>query len=243
VLPTVTPVVVMSVASRSQTNPNDTVRYRRASRFGACDTIRHVKRPFLGALFAMIIAAVLAGCGSDAATPPGGSVAPGGSTPAGQASANWDLAADQSAAAGQAGLPMLGQEMLAVHYHAHIDLMIRGKSVTVPSGIGIDFPKKKISPLHTHDETGIVHIESAEDTPFTLGQFFTEWGQHLDSRQVGPVTVAAGEQLRVFHDGKEVTGDPAAIRLTQHGEFYVWLGPADKPPSAPISSYAFPKGL
>ena len=118
-----------------------------------------------------------------------------------------------------------------MHYHAHIDLVVRGERVPIPAGVGIDAKEQKISPLHTHDVTGIVHIESAEDIPFTLGQFFTEWGQPLDASRIGPAAVAEGERLRVYRDGKEVTGDPASIRFTRHAEFYLWVGPAGSLPS------------
>jgi hypothetical protein len=159
------------------------------------------------------------------------------------ASTSWALAEDQSASAARAGLPMLSQEMLEVHYHAHIDLVVRGAPVQIPAGVGIDTNQHKISPLHTHDATGIVHIESGEDISFTLGQFFTEWGQPLEALRVGPVAVAEGERLRIYRDGKEIPGNPAAIPFTRHGAFYLWIGPAGSPPSHVASTYDFPQGL
>ena len=198
-------------------------------------------RPLLAAAAVLSSLVLMAGCGSE----PEPADAP--SAPSAQASdaipASWERAADQSASAAQAGLPMLGEEMLTVHYHSHIDLMVRGERVPVPALIGIDSPQRRISPLHTHDLTGIVHIESAEDIPFTLGQFFTEWGQPLDATRVGPAVVAKDEKLRVYRDGKEVSGDPAAIKFTKHGEFFIWLGPAGSKPSQVPSTYTFPKGL
>lgn len=194
-------------------------------------------RPPLAALALLASIALLAGCGSQST--PAGVPSAGGSGGSG----SWAPAKDQSASAAKAGLPMLGKEMLEVHYHSHIDLMVRGTRVTIPAGIGIDAAVQKISPLHTHDATGIVHIESGEDIAFTLGQFFTEWGQPLDAFRVGPVAVAEGEQLRVYRDGKEVPGDPAAIPFTRHGEFYIWVGPTGSPPTQPTATYDFPKGL
>lgn len=158
------------------------------------------------------------------------------------ASRDWPLPADPSAAAAQAGLPMLGEEMLAVHYHAHLDIIIRGGQIQVPAHVGIDAARHRISPLHTHDTTGIVHIESGADIPFTLGQFFTEWGQPLSAAQVGPVTAGSGEVLRVYRDGAEVTGDPATLTLKAHDEIVVWLGPAGEQPRVP-TEFRFPAGL
>ena len=87
--------------------------------------------------------------------------------------ANWSAPEDATLAANRAGLPMLGSEMLQVHYHAHVDVSVRGNKITVPANLGIDRKRQTITALHTHDTTGIVHIESAADIPFTLGQFFT----------------------------------------------------------------------
>ena len=154
----------------------------------------------------------------------------------------WPLPDDPREAAKKAGLSMLDREMLDVHYHAHLDVVVRGVRVTVPAGIGIDARRGLISSLHTHDVTGIVHIESAEDIPFTLGQLFTERGQPLSATRVGPVTVVEGEQLRVYRNGDRVPGDPAKLKLTEHAQVVVWVGPAGAQPKVP-TSYDFPPNL
>jgi hypothetical protein len=153
----------------------------------------------------------------------------------------WPLPDDPKAAAQKAGLSMLDREMLDVHYHAHLDMMVRGVRVVVPAGIGIDARRGLISPLHTHDPTGIIHIESARDIPFTLGQVFIEWGQPLSSTRVGPVTLVEGEELRIYRNGDVVRGDPARLKLTQHAQIVLWVGPAGTNPKVP-SSYDFPEG-
>jgi hypothetical protein len=183
------------------------------------------------------LALAAAGC-SDTQSP---AAAPS-SGPGAGATADWGTPKDVTAAAQRAGLPMLGQEMLAVHYHAHLDIIVAGKRVTVPAGLGIDEARQLISPLHTHDTTGIVHIESAKEIPFTLGQLFTEWGQPLSRTGVGPVRVAAGQALRVYRNGKLATGDPAALRFGQHDEDVIWVGPRSQTPTVP-ASYPFPAGL
>jgi hypothetical protein len=191
----------------------------------------------LAATLLVPVVLLVAACGSsgkkDSSPPPKSAASVGGS---------WDKPADASAAASNAGLPMLGQEMLAVHYHAHVDVYVDGKHITVPAEIGIDERRQRISPLHTHDTSGVVHIESAKDIPFTLGQFFTEWGQALTAQRVGPDPVPAGETLRVYRNGQPVAGDPAALKLAQHDEDVVWVGPSTDTPRVP-SSYDFPSGL
>jgi len=188
-----------------------------------------VPRTRLVGASAAVIVALLSGCGADPQPPV---VTP----------TVWPPPADTSAAAAAAGLPLLDREMLAVHYHAHVDVIVRGLRVIVPANIGIDVPRRRITALHTHDTTGIVHIESAEDIPFTLGQFFTEWGQSLRATQVGPVVAADGEVIRVYRNGKLATGDPAKLRFVAHDQIVVWLGPSGEHPTV-ASTYKFPPGL
>jgi hypothetical protein len=201
-------------------------------------TVRGTSR--VVALVTVLAASLASGCASTATTPdappPAATASPTGVRRA------WPLPADPSAAAAKADLPMLGEEMLEVHYHAHVDVIMRGVAITVPASIGIDSDRHLISALHTHDTTGIVHIESGEDIPFTLGQLFTEWGQPLTSNQVGPVAAGHGEQVRVYRNGTAITGDPAALKFAAHDQLVVWLGPASGQPQV-RSAYAFPSGL
>jgi hypothetical protein len=151
------------------------------------------------------------------------------------------MPSDASQAAAQAGLPMLGEEHLAVHYHAHLDVIVDGGPVAVPAGIGIDEQRRKIAPLHTHETDGVVHIESATDVPFTLGQLFTAWGHPISATAIGSFPVPQGEQLRVYRNGTQQTGDPAKLVFKAHDEVVVWVGPAGETPTVP-ADYAFPPG-
>lgn len=69
------------------------------------------------------------------------------------------------------------------HYHAHLEIFVHGFSYLIPGGIGIK-PPDCIYWLHTHDTSGIIHIESPENKTFTLGQFFDIWGKKLDNSQL-----------------------------------------------------------
>jgi hypothetical protein len=64
-------------------------------------------------------------------------------------------------------------EQIAVHYHAHLSIYINGKPVTLPANVGI--ASDCFYWLHTHDTTGVIHIEAPQDLKFTLGQFFQIW--------------------------------------------------------------------
>ena len=58
-----------------------------------------------------------------------------------------------------AGLNPLGAEGEVVHIHQHMDIYVNGKRVTVPTGIGI-YDGQFLTELHTHDATGLLHVES-----------------------------------------------------------------------------------
>jgi hypothetical protein len=140
-------------------------------------------------------------------------------------------------------LPALLQEGTALHIHQHLDIYVDGRHVTVPAGIGIDAASGFISPLHTHDTTGVMHVESPDVRTFTLGQFFAVWGVRLTGRCLGGYCASGASQVRVFVDGRRVTGDPRQLALAEHQEIVVTYGtPAQLPRPLPLT-YDFPAGL
>lgn len=155
----------------------------------------------------------------------------------------WDRPANQQARVRAAGLSLTSHETLAVHYHAHLDVFVNGRPVPVPAGLGInagpngELPEHGapgIAPLHTHDTSGIVHIEAPSDMTFTLGQVFDEWGILLTRSQAG-----AYSPVKVYVDGRQHGGNPGAIVLTPHEEIAVVAGKGNV--QVP-SSYQFPPG-
>jgi hypothetical protein len=143
--------------------------------------------------------------------------------------------------------------------HAHLDVFVDGQHITIPAGIGIDItnPGVKqfddggqiayggiegcdqpcISPLHTHDVTGILHTESATDIENTLGQFFIEWSQRLDASCVASYCRPT-ENIDVYIDGQLYGGNPADIGLSNHREIAIVIGtpPAQIPATADFSA-------
>jgi hypothetical protein len=143
------------------------------------------------------------------------------------------------------GIEGSSHEMLNVHVHAHLALFFKGQQIAIPYAIGIVRPFNAengfvgmgsgIYWLHTHDATGIIHIESPDSRSYTLGQFFDIWGQSLSAREV------AGLQgpVRAFVNGKAYTGNPRSIVLGAHLQITLEVGdPIVTPPV-----YVFPKGL
>jgi hypothetical protein len=129
-----------------------------------------------------------------------------------------------------------------LHIHQHLDLFVNGRRVQVPACIGIDPQLQFISPLHTHDTTGVLHVESPEPTAFTLGQFFEVWGVPLSARQIGGLRVGGGKVLRAWVNGRPLAGDPAALRLASHQQIVLAYGTAGQMPARPPSSFEFGPG-
>jgi hypothetical protein len=88
--------------------------------------------------------------------------------------------------------------------------------------------------MHTHDESGIIHIEAPKKRAFTLAQFFDLWK-----------TTAAGaperkDAAKIFVNGKRVNMRLDQIELEDHMQIALVYG---KEPASVPSSYNFAQGL
>jgi hypothetical protein len=131
------------------------------------------------------------------------------------------------------GLPAAGG---ALHIHANLQIFVAGIQEPVPADIGLASGVE--SPLHTHDASGVIHIESA-DPSFrpTLGEFFDVWGVRMSSTCLGGYCDAGDRQLRAYVNGEEVTGDPRSIRLQDHDVVVVTFGASTEQPKPIPSTY------
>jgi hypothetical protein len=135
------------------------------------------------------------------------------------------------------GLPALALQGTKLHTHQHLDVFVDGRHITVPAGIGINVAERFISPIHTHDASGLIHVESPTSRSFSLAELFGVWGVRLTNNCLG-CRCGAGE-LRVFVNGRQVA-DPNRALLGRHDEIVVAFG---HPPKPLPSSYSFPAGL
>ena len=165
---------------------------------------------------------------------------------------SWPAPPDPMALTAQAGLVAETAEYLTTHNHAHLDLFVDGVQIKVPAGIGIDIkasgvtdtvtpdgtahdyqvttcPAACLSPLHTHDPSGLIHSESraANHPAYLLGEFFTEWGVRLNATCVGDYCKPAA-LIHVYLNGTLHDGNPAEIPLTSKLEIAIVIG---RPPA------------
>jgi hypothetical protein len=137
------------------------------------------------------------------------------------------------------GIKCESSEQLAYHIHEHLSILVDGTAQKIPAYVGI--PGGPILPrciywLHTHDATGVIHVESPVVAIYTLGQFFDIWGQPLNSTRVATYPVTG--QLVVFVDGHQYGGDPRDIALGVHTQIVIEIGRQVAPPQ-----FTFQAGL
>jgi hypothetical protein len=191
-------------------------------------------------ILAVCAATILAACGLPGAQPP--QAPPPGDVV-------WPAPGNPLELAVNAGLKPETKERVLFHVHAHLDIFIDGRSVLVPAGIGINVldpavhhgewngnpqyggitecAQPCISPLHTHDVSGVIHTESGFTTTNRLGQFFTEWGVAFGGACVGQYCAPA-TQIAVYVDGKKLSGNVSDIPLSIGKEIAIVIGSPPK---------------
>jgi hypothetical protein len=148
--------------------------------------------------------------------------------------APWPANGAKSAARATAlGLPPEGTTM---HEHANVQIFVHGKEEQIPTDVGINPSAGTIQSIHTHDDTGLVHLESSESREFTLGDFFGVWGVRFTPSCLGAYCNEGDNRLQVFLDGEEVTDDLQDVQLDDQTVIVVTYGtPAELPDPIPSS--------
>jgi hypothetical protein len=121
------------------------------------------------------------------------------------------------------GLPPQAVEGQGLHSDQHLDIYVDGQPVQIPQSIGIPpgykadpgtTPTDFISILHTHDTSGIVHVEAPSVTQYTLGEFFDVWGVRFTPQCLGNLCETKNKKIEVFVNGKLQTGDPTKVAFS-----------------------------
>jgi hypothetical protein len=181
------------------------------------------------------LALTLAGCGSSASTPAGLAISGPGlqtSQPAvGPGKAAWKPEYTYlPQRLKQIGIPPGGEEKF--HIHAMLHIYVNGILAPLPADIGLDPAKGLESSMHTHDSTGIIHMEAPHPFNYTLGDFFAVWGVKLAPAQVGGLTGYGGDHLHFYLNGKPLS-NPAALVLHRKDSVVIGYGPENSFPHKP----------
>jgi hypothetical protein len=112
-------------------------------------------------------------------------------------------------------VPCQSSDPSGMHIHAHVTIYLNGKRIPIPQSIGIAPDGSCLYWLHTHDASGIIHIEAPRGSSFTLGTFLDIWGQQF--QQLGyPRQLSDPDGWYPYVDGKLVSSGMRSIPLVSH---------------------------
>lgn len=138
--------------------------------------------------------------------------------------------------------------MYTNNYHVHffLGILVNKHQYALPDAIGLYKYGSESGgytnnaqcyyALHTHDASGMVHVESSStaslsSSVFNLGQFLAVWGEPISSSGFGPFSgpvhvFVAHPPLRATYSGPYTayTGDPHAIPIYSHEAIWIEVG-------------------
>ena len=143
---------------------------------------------------------------------------------------------------------------LVEHIHPYLRIVIDGQNVTNPGDVG--FSSSCAEPVHTHDGSGILHVETGTGSNVTLGQFFPVWEKWstmgpqyqpvLDGKTL-PVVFNSTDILgfrsnatmsvKLLVDGSPYGGDPTGLVLN---EYDYCTATSSTPPCSPTATDSAP---
>jgi hypothetical protein len=121
------------------------------------------------------------------------------------------------------GVYCSANEQLSYHIHAHLSIYINGTAVPLVANTGIA-PIGVTSNanvtcyywLHTHDTTGVIHIESPTTRLYTLTQFFDIWDKFSSTASPFPTQLSSSTGWTIYVNGKQVNTDFSHLLLHAH---------------------------
>ena len=155
---------------------------------------------------------------------------------------------DDDTATGGQGQSIQGincrKELLnSFHHHVQLSMFVNGEQIALPKGTGMKDPHNNpfiyhaacFYFLHTHDRTGIIHIEPRTDTTYNLKNYFAVWGMPLSTTGFAGYTGA----VSVYINGTLQPGmDPRTVTFSPFEQITLVIG---TPPDW-IPVYIFPAG-
>ncbi|HXG06646.1 MAG TPA: hypothetical protein VNI77_04890 [Nitrososphaera sp.] len=120
------------------------------------------------------------------------------------------------------GLEEIHSVPLARHDHVMMSILLNGQPIQIPEGVGMlpnlwhdhsldRYGPSGISPIHSHDTSGTIHIESTIPREYTVGEFLSVMG--LDPATVRRMTVNGAEVDDFLHHAMQ-NGERIQLELT-----------------------------
>ncbi|MEK7623442.1 MAG: hypothetical protein AAB408_02105 [Patescibacteria group bacterium] len=89
------------------------------------------------------------------------------------------------------------------HIHTQLDIFVDGIKTTIPANTGVE-PTGCMHPLHAHDNSGKIHVESPEKRDFALADFFAVWNATFNREEILGNKTDANHRIRITVNDKEV---------------------------------------
>ena len=159
------------------------------------------------------------------------------SPPAVNASANQTSTADSP---DPLALECLDHSGLARHDHVTLQIFIDGNPYTIESAIGIQTDvcngnENYMHTIHTHDDTGKLHVELNEAGNISLGVFFDIWGYHFDETGIFDYRANATHEMAMYiHASNENATEEN--RVTSFDDYLIQNGEVIEVHYRPITS-------
>jgi len=117
---------------------------------------------------------------------------------------------------------------LTRHDHVNLEIFIDASPYKVESEIGIrtdicNGQEDYMHTIHTHDETGRLHIELNEVGDISLGVFFDIWGYHFNETGIFDYRVNATHEM-VMHVRASGEGATEENRITSFDDYLLQNG-------------------
>lgn len=96
-----------------------------------------------------------------------------------------------------------GHNGLVTHTHVSLSIEIDGEQYPVGPNVGIsDSMCEGMRGVHTHDDSGTLHIETPSTMDAPLGAFFQIWGKEFSESQIIDSIVDKNTEIVMFVNGE-----------------------------------------
>ena len=92
---------------------------------------------------------------------------------------------------------------VGMHIHPHVSIFINGQAQKLPANIGVT--PLCMRPIHTHDDSGTLHLEFKKIRAVKLGEFFQVWEKVFNENCIFDSCNEAGKKVKLFVNGVENT--------------------------------------